>query len=82
MEDTNSLFDREPIMSRFSDVFGLIEMYPPRGEASNWASLPWVIRTEKGGPDGHGIKLRVKAEYVMQAYNRPSFVTKEMQYYA
>lgn len=81
LDHNNPVYGREPILERTTHVFGLIELFPPRGNPAEWHTLPWIITAEKGGEDGRPIKARVKAEYAHAAYERPAFITKSMLYY-
>ena len=71
-----------PFHERSSHLFGKITMYAPDAPPSEWGNLAWTITTEKSGRKGDGgpIRVQVKAEYVMKAFERPSFVTKEMRW--
>jgi len=81
MPDDNPIFGRDPIAYRSSHVFGLIELYAPRGNPADWHDFPWIVTTEKGGENGAPIKVRIKAKFAHTVYERPSFVSKDMRYY-
>ena len=65
---------------RSSHLFGRITRYAPDAPPSEWGDLAWVITTEKSGRRGEDgpISVQIKAEYVMEVFNRPGFVAKKM----
>lgn len=65
----------EPILERKSDLFGYIRVYPPATEPTTWASHSWLLTTEfDGTKNPPGMSVKLKAECVMECYERPHFV--------
>jgi hypothetical protein len=74
------LQEPEPFMERKTHVFGHIRLYAPVSDPQDWDKQPWVLRTDKGGKDGRAIVAHLRAESVMEAWKRPSFITSSMRY--
>lgn len=68
--------DYEPIMSRRSHGYGLIEFFPPKAAPEKWGSLPWLMRTEKS-PTVKAIREKVRAEHVPVLFKRPWLIERE-----
>lgn len=65
----------EPILERKSDIFGYIRVYPPATEPSTWGTQSWLLTTEYDeGKNPPGMAVKLKAEAVMECYERPHFV--------
>ena len=79
VEDTPHV-EREPFMERHSHAYGRVCVYEPKGDPKDWHKLPWVVETEHSGKDNPGVRARVKAEYIYEAFARPTFITDKMKY--
>ena len=67
--------DHDPILSRKSSGYGILEFFPPKASADKWDNLPWLMLTEKS-PDGKGIKVKVQAAHVPILYKRPWLINQ------
>ena len=67
---------QDPILERKSDMHGMIRVYPPAVEPSQWADHSSLLTTEKDKSDGtlRGLSERIKAKYVRVCYDRPHFI--------
>lgn len=71
----------EPFHTRRSDLFGQVKLYAPKAHPQFWNVLPWELHTETDeGKNPPGLRFLIKPEFVMQAFERPHLITKEMQY--
>ena len=62
-------------MERKSDIYGYIRVYPPATEPTTWASHSWLLTTEYDeGKNPPGISVKLKAEAVIECYERPHFI--------
>ena len=58
-----SAFQSEPLLQKFSHLYGQICLYAPDAPADQWGALPWRFTTEKGQPgvqDGKAMDLIIK----------------------
>lgn len=42
-------FDKEPLATRNSDIYGEVQLFSPDAPAAEWHDLPFMLVTEKGG---------------------------------
>lgn len=69
----------DPIMSKRTDLFGQLDVFPPNADPKQWPLLSFLFVSEKSdGLNPKGIKLYVKAKYVSQAFERPHFIQDYM----
>lgn len=71
----------EPIMERYSDVFGRTELYPPRAPVSEWGNLPWMLRIERSSRHDDRLKFKIRPDCAMKAYNSPGLITSHKYEY-
>jgi hypothetical protein len=64
-------FESEPILERWTPHWGSVRLYAPDAPAKRWASLPWMVETEKGGLEGKPVRDKVKASVAHRVYGSP-----------
>lgn len=64
-------FESEPILERWTPHWGYVRLYAPDAPADRWATLPWLVETEKGGLDDKPVRDKVKAPYAHRVYGSP-----------
>lgn len=78
-------FQDDPIAERKSDVFGLVQLYPPKGDPVVWGVEPWLLVTQHGewtagAREDHaaaGMKLIIRRGRTWDAYTRPGLIQLE-----
>lgn len=75
------LHSSDPILTKRTDLYGEINVYPPNAPADQWPLLSFLLKSEHG-IDNHpkGLRLYVKAKYLTRAYERPHFIQDYMLY--
>lgn len=73
------LHSSDPILTKRTDLYGLVEVFPPNAPTEQWPLLSFYLKSEHG-IDNHpkGLSLYVKAKYVGQAFERPHFIQDHM----
>jgi hypothetical protein len=70
----SQLTEREPILSKKSDIFGKVDLYEPDTPPDMWGSEPWYLLTETSD-DGNPLQYKLKPDFAFSAYDRPYFIT-------
>lgn len=71
---------REPMLERYSHVFGIVRVYAPPGRPATWHRKAWRLDTERGGADNGPIREYLKAEHVTTAYRSPGLIYNVMRF--
>jgi hypothetical protein len=81
-EPTKSLHSIDPIMSKKTDLFGRVDVFPPSDDPAQWGILSFLVISEHGvdGEDSRGLKEYIKAKYIHQVFERPHFINDYMRF--
>jgi hypothetical protein len=73
-------FENEPILQKSSNVNGMVELFAPNAPASEWATLPWLLKCQRGSVgapyqdhESTSMKVELLAAHAHEAYVRPYF---------
>lgn len=69
----------EAICTRYSHVYGNINLYSPDSEPSHWGELGWKLVFDKYEDEGRR-EFCLKAEHAMFAFQRPALIQDFMLY--
>lgn len=71
----------DPILSKRTDLYGRVDVYPPNAPTSQWSILSFLITSEHG-LDNHpkGLHEYIKAKYIYEAFERPHFINDYMKF--
>jgi hypothetical protein len=72
------LHSSDPILTKQTDLFGEIKVYPPNAPVDQWPLLSFHFKSEHGIDTPKGLNLYIKAKYVSTAFERPHFIADHM----
>lgn len=76
-----SLHAKEPIMERKTHIFGMVKVYPPNADPSEWADHSWKLTTTNGlDKNTSGLCEYLRASKVWAGFERPHFITDSMRF--
>lgn len=73
-KEVTALHAIEPILSKKTDLFGKVDVFPPNAEPSQWSILSFLLVSDHSPDDGPGLKLHIKAKYIWECFERPHFI--------
>ena len=81
-ETTKALHSEDPILSKKSHIFGMVEIFPPNADPSKWSERSFLVMSKHGneGAGSMGLCEYIKAKYVHQVYERPYFISNYMKF--
>ena len=73
-------FEGEPILQKSSNVSGMVELFAPNAPVSEWSTMPWLLKCERGSVgapyadhESSSMKVEILAAHAHEAYIRPYF---------
>ena len=81
-ETTKALHSEDPILSKKSHVFGMVEIFPPNADPEKWPNRSFLVMSKHGntGAGSMGLCEYIKAKYVHEVFERPYFISEYMKY--
>jgi len=71
-----ALHSKDPILSKRSDLYGMVEIFPPNAPTDEWSNLSFLVITAKGTKNRpEAIRATIKAKYVSEVFARPYFLS-------
>jgi hypothetical protein len=75
-----ALHSDDPIMSKKTDLFGEVLVYPPAADPKQWPLLSFLFVFTHGIEQGPAERHYIKAKYVHRAFERPHFINDYMRF--
>ena len=73
---TEVLHSEDAILSKKSDLYGMVEIFPPNAPTEEWPELSFLLLTEKGPKDRPApVRATIKAKYISEVFARPHFLS-------
>lgn len=74
------VFQTEPMLDKFSHLYGTMRLFAPEAPQEQWGELPWRLTSEKGQPNVNGGKpldymIKPGKENFDYCWNHTSIIT-------
>ena len=81
-EIKKALHSDDPILSKETHIYGLVEIFPPNAGIEQWPILSFLVKSEHGddGEESRGLNTHIKAKYVHSVFERPHFINDYMKF--
>lgn len=75
-------FQDEPMLEKFSHLYGMMRLYAPATDPATWGEMPWRLTSEKGQAgvnDGKPFDYMIKPgkEHFDHCWNHTSIITAD-----